>query len=198
MNNLFSKIFESVKIKKGYFILLIFLTIISIVLGVIAAMNFGSGIFTIDLSNISYIKFLKGDTGFMSLIFSMILSLSIFFFAVLICNWKTFLLPLGIVFYLYLVYSQTVIITSVILIYGILNCIILVLLLLVYSVLVWCLFLVLMTELGCVVNENGYFKTCFSVKRSKVLWFLILLSLLTFAFVVVLVVLKNFVVLLIF
>ena len=198
MNGLFFKIFENVKIKKGYFILLIFLTIISIVLGVVAAINFGGGIFTIDLSNISYIKFLQGNAGFMSFIFSMILSLVIFFSAILICNWKTFLLPLGIVFYLYLVYSQAVIIVSLVLIYGILNCIIFALLLVLYCFLVWFVFLILMLEVDCLRMESCYFKTCFSFQRSRVLLFLILLALLTFVFGMVLLILKNFVVLLIF
>ena len=190
--------FDCVKRRKGYFLLLLLLSIVAIVLGVIAAVNFGGGVFSVDLSNISYIKFLKGDSGLMSLIFGMVLSLGVFFAVILICNWKPFLLPLGIIFYLYLVYSQAVILMSIILIYGILNCIILIVLLLVYSLLVWLIFLLIMSELINVTNDSQYFRTCFSFNNSKALLHLILLISLTAIFSLILLILKNYVILLIF
>jgi len=130
--------------------------------------------------------------------FGLLLSLLVFFAVILICHWKPFLMPLGVVFYLYLVYSQAVIFVSIILIYGILNCIILAVLLLVYSLLVWTLFLLIVCELACFCNVHGYFKTCFSFKECKVLLFLLGLVLLTLIFSFVLIILKNYVILLIF
>lgn len=198
MNINLGGVFECVKRKKGYFVLLILFSLVAIVLGVIAAINFGGGVFSIDLSNIAYIRFLKGDCGFMSMLFGLILSLVVFFIVCVFCHSKSWLLPLGFIFYLYLVYSQAVIFMSIILIYGILNCIILVVLLLVYSLLVWALFLTLLCEISCFTNQHSYFKSCFSFKESRALLFLLGLIVLTFIFALILSILKSYVILLIF
>ncbi len=198
MNKFFGGLFDCVKKKKGYFLVLIILSLVAVVLGVIAAVNFGGGIFSVDLSNIAYMRFLKGDCSFVSMIFGMILSLCVFFFIILICHSKSFLTPLGIIFYLYLVYSQAVIFMSIILIYGILNCIILAVMLLVYSLFIWVLFLMILCEVACLTNGFGYFKSCFSFKESKVLTFLICVMVSTLIFALILTILKNYVILLIF
>ena len=198
MSIFFNGLFACVKRKKGYFVILLLLSILAIILGVVAAVNFGGGVFAVDLSNIAYIKFLKKDCGFMSMLFGLILSLMVFFLVIVFCHSKTFLTLLGILFYLYLVYSQAVVFMSIILIYGILNCIILVVLLLVYSLLVWGLFLLILCEISCFTNSHEYFKCCFSTKESKVLIYLICLLALTFVFSLILIILRNYVVLLIF
>ena len=197
MRYFFGGIFDCVKRKKGYFCFLIFLSVVAIVLGVIAAINFGS-VLTIDLSHISYIKFLSGNCGFASMLFGLLLSLMVFFCVILLCHWKKFLLPFAVVFYLYLVYSQAVVFMSIILIYGIFNCIILAVLLLAYSIIVWAIFLFLMCEFLCLNKTYSYFKTCFSLKESKVLIYLIFLCLLVVLFSLILTILKNYVILLIF
>lgn len=178
--------------------MLMLLSVVAVVLGVIAAVNFGGGVFTIDLSNIAYIKFLQGNCGFVSMIFGLVLSVLVFLVIILICHWKSYLMPLGIMFYLYLVYSQAVIFMSIILIYGILNCIILAVLLLVYSLLIWCMFLFIICEACCYTNTNEYFKCCFSWQGSKVLWCFAFMLGLTILFSVVLTVLKSYVIILIF
>ena len=198
MSMFISGLFDCVKRKKGYFIILVLLSLISLVLGVVAAINFGGDVFAVDLSNIAYIQFLKKESGFMSMVIGLFLSLLVFFFVVIVCQCKTFLTPLGILFYLYLVYSQAVVFMSIILIYGILNCIILVVLLLVFTLIVWGLFLLILCDSACHTNEQGYFKTCFSLKESRVLIYLTFLLALTFVFALILMVLRNYVVLLIF
>lgn len=198
MNKIFGGIFDCLKRKRGYCLILILLSVVAIVLGVVAAVNFGGGIFTIDLSNIAYMRFLKGDSGFASMIFGLLLSLLVFFVVILICHWKPFLVPLGLVFYLYLVYSQAVIFMGIILIYGILNCIILAVLLLVYSVMIWAIFLLILCELLSHVNTVNYFKSCFSTNESKLLIYLIFLIVATLIFSLILTILKNYVILLIF
>ncbi len=195
--NIFYGLFDCVKRKKGYFCCLLLLSLLAVVLGVIAAVNFGGGVFAVDLSNIAYIKFLKGG-GFVTMIFGLILSLTVFFLVILICNCKPFLMPLGVLFYLYLVYSQAVILMSIILIYGILNCIILVILLLVYTLIIWAMFLCVLCELSCFCGQTGYFRNCFSFKNSKVMLYVCGLYLLTFIFAMILLILKSYVILLIF
>ena len=196
MNNVFNGIFDCIKRKKWFFILLIIFSVAAVVLGIISAINLG-GVLTIDLSRVAYIKFLRGG-GFASLLFGLLLGLAIFFIIIFVCNLKPFLVPIGIVFYLYLIYSQTVIFISMILIYGIFNCIILAVFLLIYNVIVWALFLLIMCELVCLVGAIGYFKKCFSLRESKTLLFLICLILVSLIFTIVLAVLKNYVILLVF
>lgn len=196
MRYFFGDLFNCIKLKKGYFVLLILLSIVMIILGVVACINLDNSL-TIDLSNISYMKFLKGG-GFGSMMFSLFLALSIFAIALILCHWKTFLIPIGIIFYLYLVYSQTFIFVSIILIYGIFNCIILLILLLLYLFFLWSIFLMLCCELSCHCKSPSYFRDCFSFKRSKVLFFLLSLLMLTLIFTIILTVLKKFVILLIF
>ena len=198
MSKFFYGLLECFKRKKGYFIFLILLSLFAIVLGVVAAINFGGGVFAVDLSNIAYIRFLKGESGFMSMFFGLFLSLFMFFIACLICHWKTWLAPLGIVFYLYLVYSQTIIFISIILIYGFFNCIILSLLLLVYTILIWCLFLICICEISCFSNAYDYFKNVCSPTKCNAIWLLLIMTVLTFIFGSIMLILKNYVVLLIF
>ena len=75
MNNFINLISFNIKQKKGLFIFLLILTLAAIVLAIIAGINFSDGIFSVDLSNISYIEFLKGETGWFGLFFGLILSL---------------------------------------------------------------------------------------------------------------------------
>ncbi len=196
MRYFFSDLFKCVNLKRGYFSLLIALSIVMVVLGVVGSVNLNSGL-TIDLSNISYIKFLKGG-GFGSMMFSLFLAISIFVFALILCHWKTFLIPLGLIFYLYLVYSQTFVFVSIILIYGIFNSIILLVLLLLFLLVLWTIFLLLCCELSCHSKSSSYFRDCFSFKRSKVLFFLLSLLILTLIFTIILTILKKFVILLVF
>ena len=196
MKHFFGDLFNCVKLKKGYFIILVLLSIIMIVLGIVAIINLDSDL-SIDLSNISYIKFLKGG-GFGSMMFGLFLAISIFAIALILCHWKTFLMPIGVIFYLYLVYSQTFVFVSIILIYGIFNCIILLILLLLYQFFLWSIFLLLCCELSCHTKSHYYFKSCFSFKRSKVLFFLLSLLILTLIFTIILTILKKFVILLVF
>ena len=51
-------LFDCVKRRKGYFLFLIIIGILAIVVGVVGAINLSGH--SIDLSNIAYIKFLKG------------------------------------------------------------------------------------------------------------------------------------------
>ena len=197
MNIFFRDLFDCLKQRKSYFIILLFLSLTSIILGVVAAINFSGGLFVVDLSNIAYIRYLKGG-GFMSMIFGLMLSLMVFVFVVIICNKKSFLAPLGLIFYLYLVYSQAVIITSIILIYGILNCLILAIILLIYTCIIWALFILILCEISCLDKKDNYFRCCFSFHKSKVALFLLLMLITTLIYAFILLILKSYVILLIF
>lgn len=196
MNRLFAEMFDCVKRKRGYCLFLIILTIGAIILGVVGAINM-NGELTINLNHIAYIRFLRGS-GFMAMFFGLLLSVCVFFLLILLCNFKYWLMPFGVVFYLYLVYSQTVVFLSIVLIYGILNCIILAVFLLIFSILTWLLFLLIMCELSLHCNCSPYLRTCFTPKQSKIIWYLLMLSILIMLFTITLTILKNYVLLLVF
>lgn len=191
-------VFSPLKQKKGYVILLILTSIVAIILAIFASINFSSGFLTIDLSNISYIKFLKGDCGMASMIFSTLFSLMIFFIIIWICHCKPYLTPLSIIFYLYLVYSQTIILVSLIMIYGFFNCIILAMILFIYFLATWFLFVLSITHMSCNMREQDYFRCCFDINRSKFLVTLILIIITTLIFSFTITILKNFIILLVY
>ena len=197
MKEFLSGLFESVKRKKGYLLFLVCLSLTAIVLGIIAAVNFGGGEYAVDLSNIAYIRFFQGG-GYISMLFGMILSLLVFLTVIILCCRKTWSTFLGVLCYLYLVYSNTVVFLSIILIYGIFNCIVLLVLLFVYILLVWIIFLLILCELSFIIDKHNYFKNCFNFNKNKILFLLLCLLFITFVFSLILVVLKNYVVLLIF
>ena len=141
MRNILNSISNSIKQKKGLLICLILFSIFLIVLGVIASINFSGGVLVVDLSNIAYIQFLKDDCSFFSLMLKLFLSLFIFMLIICLCGIKPYLFPLGIMFYGYLVYSQTVIFISMILVYGFFNCVIFALMLLVYIFVIFAIFI---------------------------------------------------------
>ncbi len=196
MNRFFVGMFNCIKRKRGYCVFLCILTLGAIVLGLIGAVNM-NGELTINLNHIAYIRFLRGS-GFMTMFFGLFLSVCVFFLLILLCNCKYWLIPFGVVFYLYLVYSQTVIFLSIILIYGILNCIILAVFLLIFSLLTWFMFLLIMCELALHCNSTPYLKTCFTPRLSKIVWYLAMLVILIFLFTITLTILKNYVLLLVF
>lgn len=198
MRNLFFNISELFRLKRGYFFFLIILTLGAIVLGIFAGINFSGGILVIDLSNIAYIEFLKGDSSFVSMIFKLLLSLLIFFLIIHICNIKPALIPLSVLFFMYLVYSQTVVFISVIMIYGFFNCIIFSLLHLVYTLTLFFLFILLCMELSNHCNCTNYFSTTFNINKSSTIFIICGIVILTLIFCLILTILKSFVILLVY
>lgn len=198
MIRIFSSLKETVLLKKNYFIFLLILTIASIVLGVFAGINVSSGILVVDLTNIAYIQFLTNDCGFVTMIFKLLFSLLVFYLLIYICNIKPFLVPLSIIFFMYLVYSQTVVFISIIMLYGFFNSIILCLLLLIYILILFFLFILLCLELNRFCNCHNYFSSTFNFSSSNVLTLSIAIIISTLIFCVILAILKSFVILLVY
>lgn len=198
MNLFFNSILNQIRVRKGLFIVLIISTIVVIVLGVISAINLDGGVLPIDLSNIAFIRYLKGDCGVFFLIFGTILNLLLFYSLILLSCCKRFLIPFAIIFYLYFVYSQIVIFTSLILLYGFFNTLILILLLLIYILLEIVLLMLFLLFLLNYTDSFGYFKNCFSSNNSNLIILTLALIAISILFCVVLIVLKSFVILLIY
>ncbi len=198
MSWFFNSLFDCVKRRKVYVIILVLFAILAIVLAVFAGLSLTDGVLSIDLDNISYIRYLKGDSSLVSFMFNMIISLLIFFAIILLCHCKSFVFPLAVIFFLYMVYSQAVVFISVIMIFGFFNCLVLILLLFVYILLICFLFICAMAEMMCIINSHDYFKSCFRFNSSKIPIFLILIICVTLVFCFILTILKSFVILLVY
>ena len=190
-------LFQCLKQKKLYFILLCLITCAALIIGVYAGFNFTNQVFSVDLSNISYIQFLQNECGLFSLIFRLSFSLIIFYSLILICSSKKFLLPIAIIFYTYLVYTQVVVLISLIVIYGFLNSMVLFFVLSIFVVIIIFLFMISMMHMACFTNDYCYFKNCLS-PRNYILWLLLAVVLMCIVFAVLLLILKSFVILLVF
>ena len=198
MNNYINSIFAPIKERKVQFIFFVIMTVLVIAFGVFAAINFSGAVLSVDLNNIAYITFLKDKCSLVSMIFRMIFSVAIFIFAIILCFSKVWLTPLGFLIYLYLVYSQTAVFVSIILIYGFLNCVILLLFLFIYILLICAIMLLAMLELGIISNDHKYFNLCFNINSSHIVLHLLFLVCATIVFCLILTILKSFVILLVY
>ena len=197
MQNIVNSILSNVRNRRGLFILLIILTAFVAILAIISAINLNGSLLPLDLSNIAFIKFLRGEASFVFLITGTILNLLIYYaLIVLFCSNK-FLFPLAILFYLYFVYTQIIIFVSILLIYGLLNALLLLMFLLIYYLAVFAILLLLILDLS---NICGccYFQNCFNIHNCNLLILSAALLLISIIFCIILTILKNFVILLVF
>ena len=198
MRNLTFYMGDLIRTKKTFFLILILVSITAIILGIFAGINFSGGVLVIDLSNIAYIQFLKNECGFVSMIFKLLLSLFIFFAIIYLTSFISAFLFLSVLFYMYLIYSQTVVFISLIMIYGFFNCIILALILLIYILIICFLFLLLCLDLSKHCNCQNYFNLTLNCQQSKTIIFLLGIAIVSLIFCIMLSILKSFVILLVY
>ena len=195
--DVFADIKETIRRKKALFIILLLLTILMLVLGVFSAINFNGGIIPINLNNIPYINFLKEEISFVTLIFGLVLGTAIFYAVIVSTCFNPILSLLGIVFYLYFAYAQSVLFVSIILLYGFFNVLVLLILLLVLMLLEIILLLLILTNVSYYSGKE-YFKQIFSCHNKILLVLSLTLLVLILLFCLILALLKNFVILLVF
>lgn len=189
---------ETIKRKKALFVILLVLTITMIVLSIFSAISISNGSSNINLNNVPYIKFLQGNSGLPAFIFNCIMVVGLIYISIVVCFVKPYIAWLGVIFYLYFVYSQAVIFVSIIMIYGFFNVIILTILLLVLLLLEFALLLLIMLEACCLCNQPNYFGNCFNFSTSKLLLYTIILLCLVVSFCLITMILRSFVVLLVY
>lgn len=195
---IFDNLKDSLIKKKALFICLIILAVVCIVLGVFSAISIGNGIFDIDLSNVAYIRFLRGKIGFAAFVFNCFMTVTLIWLVMILCFAKPYTAVLSIIFYLYFVYSQTVIFVSIIMIYGFFNVLIMILLLLILLLVEFALLLIVAIELSCLCNTQNYFGCCFNINKSRLLIYSLVLLAIIFVFCLVTLLFKSFVVLLVY
>lgn len=197
MMNIFNSIFYSIKAKKVLFTFLIILSVIVAVLAVVSAVNLSGSVLPLDLSNIAFIKYLKGETGFPFLITGTLVNLLLFYLIIFLFCSKKILFPIAIIFYLYFVYSQVMIFVSIFLIYGFFNTLILLLFLLIYYLTTFLLLTLIVIDLSNICG-SGYFKSCFNKNESNLLVLTLILIAISIIFCILITILKAFVILLIY
>lgn len=197
MKNIFRNIADCIARRKALFILFIVLALVMLVIGVVSAINFNTGVLPIDLGNITFIKFLRGSSGFFSLIFNTMIASIIIYAIMTLCCCKNFLIPFAIIFYLYFIYCMGVVWTSIMLIYGFFATIILLILLLAFYVCEIFILTVLLCEL-ITISKTNYFKCCFNNQTSCVVILSTMLLVLIVTFCLILACLKSYIILLIY
>ncbi|MBE7076500.1 MAG: hypothetical protein E7374_01245 [Clostridiales bacterium] len=169
-----------------------------IIIGIYSAFKFDGAIISIDLKHVTFVKFLRDDCGIGYLIFASLLSLCLYLIILFLCNTKKILVPFAILFYLYFVYSQFVIITSVILHYGIFASLIVVIIF-AFVVSAECfIMLAILLDLFSLSCGEIQFKDCFSFASCNFMLYSLLLISLTLAFSIILYILKSFILILVF
>lgn len=197
MKNMFRNIVDCISRKKAMFIVFIILALVMLVIGVVSAINFNTGVLPIDLGNITFIKFLRGSSGFFSLIFNTIIASVIIYALMVVCCCKNFLVPIAIIFYLYFIYCMGVVWTSVMLIYGFFATIILLILLLAFYACEIFILTLLLCELVNLPKTN-YFRCCFNNQTSCAVILSTILLVLIVTFCLILACLKSYIILLIY
>ena len=189
----FSNIFSSCRKHRVLTTVLIVGVIAAIILGVVGGIQLNNSMFPQDFSNVSYVKFLKGSTGFAGFFFSSIFTIMVFCLIIYLCCCKSFLSPLGILFFLYFVYTQTITIISVSTEFGFFNTLILVIYLIVSSLVYFILFL-LFVVCCCDCCGHMYFSTALKTVLPLLLCFVVVILI----NVLFLMTLKNFVIILVY
>ncbi len=195
---LFDCLKQTVRRKKALFVILLLLTVLTIILAIFAAININNGIFDIDLSNVPYIKFLRGSGGLPVFIFNCFVTIGIIYAVIILTFAKPYTAVIGVIFYLYFVYSQIVIFVSVIMIYGFLNVLLILILILLLLVIEFFVLMLICLELASICNCSGYFKTCFDNSNCKLLLYSLILLAAIFVFCLVTMLLRSFVILLVY
>ena len=189
---------DLVQQRKKFLWFLIILSVLVAVLAVVFAVNKPSDIYEVKLTNIAYIQYLAGSSGVFSTIIKMSLSLLIFLSLILVCGARKIFFPMAVLFYLYFVYSQIFVFMNLMFYYGFANCVILLLLLIGHTVANCSLFIFILIEQTTICGRRGYFGLLFKISESSILIYLILMILLCVLFCLVLLILKSFVILLVF
>lgn len=192
-NTFFNNVSNACKRHKFLTTGLIIGLIVAMILGIVGGIQINNSMFPQDFSNVSYVKFLKGSSGFVGFFFTSLFTILIFVSIILITSCKKFLLPIGILFFMYFVYTQTVTIISICTEFGFFNTIILVVYLIIIS-LIYFAILLLITVQCCDCVGAMYFR----LALKNILPLIVSLVLIVLINVLFLMTLKNFVIILVY
>lgn len=192
--SLFDHAFSSCKRHKAITIWLIIALLTSVVLGVVAGIQINHSSFPQDFSNVGYVKYLRDNVGFAGFIFTEIFTIVVFVAISMLTCCKVWCCFIGVLFFMYFCYAQTVTIVSITMEFGFFNTVILLIVLVVVSLVYFYLFLLVIVECFDCIGMPNYFSGCVCTILPLIIAFL-LVALFNAIFLMVL---KNFVFVLVY
>lgn len=187
-------LFEPIKKHRSFVSFMIVLIGVCIFCAVLAGVKFSNSSLLISFSNVSIVKFLRGSSGFGGMLFTNILTISVFAIIIIASCCKKYTISIGIFFYAYYVYAQTLTLIAFMLEYGIINTLVIAFCMLICLLLM--MFLLLELFLICIdcQNNNFYFKYAFS----SCIPILIFIAILLVSQSIVFFVLRNYIIVLVY
>ncbi len=187
-------LFEPIKRHHRFVGFMLVIIGVCIFCAIMAGIKFSKSSLLISFSNVTIVKFLRGSSGLGGMMFSNILTISIFAVIIISSCCKKYTISIGIFFYAYYSYAQTLTLIAFMLEYGIINTLVIAFCMLLCMLIT--LFLLLELFLICLEfqNEYLYFKQSFSACLPILT--LILLSLIAQSLVFF--VLRNYIIVLVY
>lgn len=187
-------ILEPLKRHRNFIGLMLLIIGVCIFCAVMSSIKFNNSSMLISFSNVVIVKFLRGSTGFGGMLFNNILTIAIFSGIIIVSCRKNYTISIGIFFYAYYVYAQTLTLIAFVLEYGIVNTMVIAFCMI--FILIITLFLLLELFLICLDSQKdiAYFKC--SITNCIPILILILCVLLLQS--VVFFVLRNYIIVLVY
>ena len=187
-------ILEPIKKHRAFVSFIIVLIGVCIFCAVLAGIKFSNSSLLISFSNVVIVKFLRGSSGFGGMLFTNLFTLGIFALIIICSCCKKYTISIGVFFYAYYVYAQTLTLIAFILEYGIINTLVIAFCMLLFMCV--SMFLLLELFLLCLDCQNDipYLKHAFSNCLPILIFIIILLVIQSAIFFV----LRNYVIVLVY
>lgn len=186
--------FEPIKKHRSFVGFIVLLIGVCVFCAVLAGIKFSNSSLLISFSNVTVVKFLRGSSGFGGMLFTNLFTIGIFS-AIIICSCcKKYTISIGIFFYCYYIYAQTLTLIAFVLEYGIINTLVIAFCMLLFMCL--SIFLLLELFLLCLDCQNDipYLRRAF-VNCLPILTFIIILLL---GQSIIFFILRNYVIVLVY
>ena len=163
INTQFSRSFiDPIKRHRNFVGFMLILVGVCVFCAILAGIKFNKSSLLISFSNVTIVKFLRGSSGFGGMLFSGLFSIGVFAVIIVCSCCKKYTISIGIFFYAYYVYAQTLTLIAFILEYGILNTLVIAFCMILSLIIMT--FLLLELFLICLEfqNEHLYMKWAFA------------------------------------
>lgn len=185
---------EPIKRHRGFVWFILILICVCIFCAVLSALKFNKSTLVISFNNVTVVRFLRGSSGIGGMIFTNILSVSIFCTIIILSCCKKYSVSIGIFFYCYYVYVQTLILIAFILEFGIINTLAIAFCMLIFMCII--IFLLLHLFLICLECQPSY--QYFKTSLANCVPLLIFIAITLVAQALIFFVLKNYIIVLVY
>lgn len=153
-NRFYYSLFDPIKKHRQFVSFMIIIIGVCIFCAVLAGIKFSNSSLLISFSNVVIVKFLRGNSGFGGMLFSNLFTLAIFSTIIICSCCKKYTISIGIFFYAYYVYAQTLTLIAFVLEFGIINTLVIAFCLLIFMICT--LFLLLELFVICLEIQHDY------------------------------------------